>query len=139
VVLAVAAIAAVAEAAGLAQLPEGRVDDKATEFLELARSLPATDLTQVGLTDGKLDTFETHIETYNLLLGTPRTARGTKTAATANLAQTLEEIERLLDKGLDKLALQFAGTTFHQEYLLARDPIAVAKSKPKDPPSPPTT
>ena len=120
-------------------LPDSLVDDKATEFLELAGALPATDLTQVGLTDGKLDTFETHIETYNLLLGTPRSARGTKTAATANLAQTLEEIERLLDKGLDKLALQFAGTTFHQEYLLARDPIAVAKSKPKDPPSPPTT
>jgi hypothetical protein len=119
-------------------LPDALVDDKATEFLELARSLPATDLTQVGLTEGKLDNFETHIETYNLLLGTPRAARGTKTAATANLAQTLEEIERLLDKGLDKLALQFTGTTFHQEYLLARDPIAPAKTQPTAPTAAPT-
>jgi len=33
------------------------------------------------------------------------------------------------------LALQFTGTPFHQEYLLARDSIAVAKSKPANPPA----
>ena len=125
----------------LKALPDSLVDDKATEILELARAIPAAapgsnqpGLADVGLTEGKLDLLETHIETYNLLLGTPRTARGTKTAATENLQATLKEIDRLLEKGLDKLALQFTGTPFHQEYLLARDPIAVAKSKPAAPP-----
>jgi hypothetical protein len=117
-------------------LPDALVDDKATELLELARAIPAPapgstqpGLADVGLTPGKLDLLETRIETYNLLLGTPRSARGTKTAATENLQATMEEIDRLLEKGLDKLALQFAGTPFHQQYLLARDPIAVARSK----------
>jgi hypothetical protein len=117
-------------------LPDSLVDDKATELLTLARALPATGLAEVGLTAGKLDLLETRIETYNLLLGTPRSSRGTKTAATENLQSTLEEIDRLLEKGLDKLALQFTGTPFHQEYLLARDPIATAKSKPAVTPPP---
>jgi hypothetical protein len=125
-------------------LADSLVDDKATELLELARAIPAPapdstapGLADVGLTEGKLDLLETRIETYNLLLGTPRGARGTKTAATENLQQTMDEIDRLLEKGLDKLALQFTGTSFHQEYLLARDPVAVAKSKPAvEPPAP---
>ncbi len=126
-------------------LPDSLVDDKATELLTLARAIPSPapgsnqpGLADVGLTEGKLDLLETRIETYNLLLGTPRSARGTKTAATENLQTTLEEIDRLLEKGLDKLALQFTGTPFHQEYLLARDPVAVAKSKPATVPTPPT-
>ncbi len=127
-------------------LPDSLVDDKATELLELARAIPAPapgttapDLAAVGLTEGKLDLLETRIETYNLLLGTPRGARGTKTAATENLQQTLDDIDRLLEKGLDKLALQFTSTPFYQEYLLARDPVAVAKSKTvaTPPPAPP--
>lgn len=121
-------------------LPDSLVDDKATELLELARTIPTSttlpNLADVGLTEGKLDLLETQIETYNLLLGTPRNARGSKTAATENLQTTMEEIDRLLEKGLDKLALQFTGTPFHQEYLLARDPIATAKSKPTTPPTP---
>ena len=121
-------------------LADSLVDDLGTEMLTLARGIPAPvpgstqpGLADVGLTEGKLDLLETQIETYNLLLGTPRGARGTKTAATGNLQQTMEEIDRLLEKGLDKLALQFTGTPFHQEYLLARDPVAVAKSKPATP------
>ncbi|MEO5716480.1 MAG: hypothetical protein ABIT37_23585 [Luteolibacter sp.] len=69
--------------------------------------------------------LETAIETYDLLLGSPRTARGEKT--TANLQQALDDIERLLAKGLDKLVLQFKDNTFYQEYTLSRDPIAVAQ------------
>ncbi len=127
-------------------LPDSLVDDKATELLELARAIPApapgttaAGLADVGLTVGKLDLLETRIETYNLLLGSPRSARGIKTAATENLQKTLDEIDRLLEKGLDKLALQFKGTPFYQGYLLARDPVAVAKSKPQPtpPPAPP--
>ncbi|MGL4400101.1 MAG: hypothetical protein ACRCXD_09560 [Luteolibacter sp.] len=34
------------------------------------------------------------------------------------------------------LALQFTGNLFYQEYLLARDPFAVAKSKPAVPRAP---
>jgi hypothetical protein len=71
------------------------VDDQATELLALARAIPAPGagplshtLLSVGLTEGKLDLLETHIETYNLLLGSSHTARGTKTAATVNLAAT---------------------------------------------------
>ena len=124
-------------------LADSLVDDKATDLLTLARAIPAPatgstehGLADVGLTEGKLDLLETRIETYNLLLGTPRSARGTKTAATENLQQTMDEIDRLLEKGLDKLALQFSGTTFHQEYLLARSPIANGKAKPEVPPAP---
>ncbi len=120
----------------ISALPDALVDDKATELLTLARAIPAAaagssqpNIADVGLTNGKLDELETQIETYNLLLGTPRAARGSKTAATENLAATLDEIDNLLEKGLDKLALQFIGTSFYQEYLLARDPIAVAKKK----------
>ncbi len=127
----------------LAALADSLVDDKATELLELARAIPAPapgsttpGLADVGLTEGKLDLLETGIETYNLLLGSPRSARGQKTAATENLQQALEDIDRLLEKGLDKLAIQFTGTTFHQEYLLARDPVAVAKRKAEEPPAP---
>jgi len=127
----------------LTALADSLVDDKATELLELARAIPAPapgstipGLTDVGLTDGKLDLLETEIETYNLLLGSPRSARGVKTAATKNLQQTLDDIDRLLEKGLDKLALQFTGTTFHQEYLLARDPVAVARRKAEEPTTP---
>jgi len=126
----------------LSALADSLVDDKATDLLELARAIPSPapgsatpGLTDVGLTPGKLDLLETRIETYNLLLGTPRTARGTKTAATENLQTTLEEIDRLLEKGLDKLALQFTGSPFYQQYLLARDPIATAAAK-KNPATP---
>jgi|GEM_PF-2705745 len=128
----------------LTTLPDHLVDDKATELLELARAVPvpapgtsAHGLPSVGLTEGKLDLLETHIETYNLLLGSPRTARGTKTAATENLQTTLDEIDRLLEKGLDKLALQYKGTPFYQEYLLARDPVSLANRKLEQPPTPP--
>ncbi len=132
-------------------LPDHLVDDVATELLTLARAIPAplpgsntSGLLSVGLTEGKLDLLETHIETYNLLLGSPRNARGTKTAATQNLQTTLEEIDRLLEKGLDKLVLQFSSTPFYQEYLLARETISTgtAKKKPdpgsENPPSQPT-
>lgn len=114
----------------LANMPDHLVDDKATEFLNLARAIPAPapgssehGLASVGLTEGRLDLLETRTETYNLLLGSPRTARGQKTAATANLQQILDDIDRFLEKGLDKLAVQFSGTSFHQEYTLARSAI----------------
>ncbi len=129
----------------IAELPDALVDDKATDLLGLARVIsPAVgnnqpNLSDVGLTPGKLDEFETQIETYNMLLGTPRAARGTKTAATENLEAALGEIDQILEKGLDKLALQFMGTTFHQEYLLARDPIAVAKKKSEEASTPTPT
>lgn len=120
----------------LDELADSLVDDKATEMLELARALPAPpagssepSATDVGLTPGRLDLLETRIETYNLLLGSPRNARGEKTAATENLQQALDAIDRLLEKGLDKLVLQFKGTDFYQEYQLARDPVAVARKK----------
>lgn len=131
-------------ASDIHELPDNLVDDKATELLQLARAIPAATtpgIAEVGLTEGKLDLLETVIETYNLLLGSPRRARGEKTAATANLQLALDETERILEKGLDKLVLQFKGTTFHQEYLLARDPIAASKSTapaPATPPSPPS-
>lgn len=123
----------------LSALPDHLVDDKATELLEIARAIPAPapgpnahGIADVGLTQGKLDLLETRIETYNLLLGSPRAARGEKTAATANLQQAMDDIDRLLEKGLDKLVIQFKGTTFHQEYTLARDPIAVARRTAED-------
>jgi hypothetical protein len=109
------------------------VDDKATEILQLARAITPIQsqpgLPDIGLTEGKLDLLETRIETYNLLLGSPRAARGEKTAATTNLQQALDDLDRLLEKGLDKLVLQFKGTDFYTQYLLARDPIAVARKK----------
>jgi hypothetical protein len=61
----------------------------------------------------------------NLLLGSPRTARG------ANTAATMEEVDRLLEKGIDKLVLQFAGTPFYQEYTLARRTVSLPGSKPR--------
>lgn len=71
------------------------MDDQATELLALTGAIPAPgagpqihNLLIVGLTQGKLDLLKTHIETYNLFLGSPHTARGTKTAATVNLAAT---------------------------------------------------
>ena len=128
----------------LRSLPDSDVDDRATEVLTLARTLPAPPagsplphLADVGLTEGKLDLLETRIETYNLLLGSPRAARGEKSAATVNLEATLDEIDRLLRKGLDKLMLQFRGTDFHTEYFRARDPIAVAR--PNQPATPGST
>lgn len=129
-------------------LPDNLVDEKGTELLQLARAIPAPapgssdpGLADVGLTEGKLDHLETTIETYNLLLGSPRASRGEKTAATASLQQAMDEIDRLLEKGLDKLALQFTGTAFQHQYLLARDPIAAAKRKPEQatPPAGSTT
>ena len=62
---------------------------------------------------------------YNLLLGSQRTARVTNTAA------TMEEIGRLLEKGIDKLVLQFAGTPFYQEFTLARRTVSLPGSKPR--------
>ncbi len=51
----------------------------------------------------------------------------------ANLQQALDEIERLLAKGIDKPVLQFKDTNFYQEYTLSRDSIAVAKHQKKTP------
>ncbi len=90
-------------------------------------------MADTGLTEGKFDLLETAIETYNLLLGTPRSER---TAATGNLQQMSDEIERLFEKGLDKLPLQFTSITFHQDYLLTRDPIAIAHRKAEATPAP---
>jgi hypothetical protein len=130
----------------LTGLADSLVDDKGTEMLQLAAAIPAPapgstlpTLIDVGLTPGKLDLLETRIETYNLLLGSPRAARGEKTAATANLQGALDEIDRLLEKGLDKLVLQFRTTDFYQEYLSARDPIAVARRKQEAPTNSATT
>jgi|688.fasta_scaffold1490497_1 hypothetical protein len=64
---------------------------------------------------------------YNLLLGSQRTARVTNTAA------TMEEIGRLLEKGLDKLILQFQNTPLYQEYTLARSTISLPGSKSETP------
>jgi len=117
----------------LTGLADSLVDDKATEILQLARGIQPIQnqpgLTEVGLTTGRLDLLETRIETYNLLLGSPRAARGEKTAATGNLQQALDDLDRLLEKGLDKLMLQFKDTDFYTEYQLARDAVAVAKKK----------
>lgn len=117
----------------LSNLADALIDDKATEILQLARAIQPVPnqpgLIDVGLTAGRLDLLETRIETYNLLLGSPRAARGEKTAATANLQRALDDIDRLLEKGLDKLVLQFKSTDFYPEYQLVRDPIAVAKRK----------
>jgi hypothetical protein len=128
----------------LRNLADTILDDRATEVLQLARAVPAPasgstepSLTDVGLTEGKLDLLETRIETYNLLLGSPRAARGEKTAATVNLQRTLDEIDRLWEKVLDKLILQFKGTDFYIEYTQAREPIAVGSRKPEPPPAPP--
>ena len=127
----------------LSNLPDALVDDKATELIALARAIPvpapgstAHGIAEVGLTAGKLETLEIHVETYNLLVGSPRAARGQKTVATAHLQETLEDLDRLLEKGLDKLALQFTGTTFHREYLLARNPISPATNTPTPAPAP---
>lgn len=129
----------------LSIMPDHLVDDKATELLNLARAIPTPapgsserGLAAVGLSEGKLDLLETRIETYNLLLGSPRAARGQKTAATENLQQTLDEIDRLLEKGLDKLIVQFTGTPFHQEYTLARNAIFTGPRKQETPPKTPT-
>jgi hypothetical protein len=115
------------------ELADSLVDDKATEILQLARAIQPVQNQpgpiDVGLTEGRLDLLETRIETYNLLLGSPRAARGEKTAATTKLQVALDAIDRLLEKGLDKLVLQFKSTDFYPEYQLARDPVAVAKKK----------
>ena len=113
-----------------------RLDDKSLDiegsaFLTLARGLPAPAAGQptpadTGLNAGKLDLLETRLETYNLLLGSPRTARGEKTAATANLATGLNEAQEILEKGLDKLVYQFRTTDFYQEYQSARKSINTA-------------
>ena len=123
----------------LVRLDDKSLDTEGDAFLTLARSLPAPAAGQptpadVGLTPGKLDLLETRLETYNLLLGSPRTARGTKTAATANLATALDEAEEILEKGLDKLAYQFRTTDFYQEYQSARKVIntAIRYEKPED-------
>ena len=103
------------------------MDDRATAIFQLGRGIPATSpgpnqpsATDVGLNPGKLDLLETRIETYNLLLGTPRAARGEKSAATANLQQALDDIDEIYEKGLDKMVEQFRGTNFFQEYQSAR-------------------
>lgn len=54
------------------------------------------------------------------------------------LATTLEEIDRLLEKGLDKLVLQFAGTPSSQEYILARSAVSLPGGKPETPAESPT-
>lgn len=119
-------------ASDLTRLPDAEIDDKALGFLQLARELPPPTagqptLADVGLNEGKLDLLETRIETYNLLLGTPRAAIGEKAAATQNLAATLEAIDALLEKGLDKLMLSFRGTDFSLQYESAREIIDPAR------------
>jgi len=56
------------------------VEDKGTKLRQLGPRLPASAANQPGPTDvgsneGKLDLLETRIETYNLLLGSPRRSR----------------------------------------------------------------
>jgi hypothetical protein len=129
----------------LARLPDSEIDDRAQAFLDLATALPAPappapSAADVGITPGKLDLLETCIETYNLLLGSPRSARGEKSAATQNLATTLDEIDSLLEKGLDKLILGFRDTDFFKEYQSARKIIdpATPSTEPSAPPPPST-
>ncbi len=113
------------------RLTDKLLDTEGTAFLDLARALPpgkVNDITpaDTGLNAGKLDLLDTRLETYNLLLGSPRAARGTKTAATSNLATALDEAEEILEMGLDKLVYQFRTTDFYQEYQSARKVINTA-------------
>ena len=115
----------------ITRLDDLALDTEGDSFLELARSLPATAVNNivpadVGITPGKIDLLDTRLETYNLLIGSPRTARGTKTAATANLQTGLDDAEELLKQGLDKLVFQFRDTDFYQEYQSARKSINTA-------------
>lgn len=129
----------------LERLPDAEVDDRAIELVTTARALltnpPATgkpQLADFGINPATLDELDTRIETYNLLLGTPRAARGERTAATQNLQQALEDLDELLNYGLDTLIRQFNGTTLEKEYTSARALIDPA-STPEKPPTSPTT
>lgn len=108
------------------KLPDTDIDDHATLILQLARALPAVapagqpSAADMGITAGKLDTLETRIETYNLLLGSPRAARGEISNATRGIADAFNDADELLEDGLDKLILQFRGTDFFNEYQSAR-------------------
>lgn len=110
----------------LEKLPDTDIDDHATLILQLARALPTPppagqpSAADLGLTPGKLDTLETRIETYNLLLGSPRAARGEITTATRGIENAIDEADELAKDGLDKLMLQFRGTDFFHEYRSAR-------------------
>ncbi len=125
------------------------LDTEGDLFLGLARGLPAEKINDiapgdVSITPGKIDLLDTRLETYNLLIGSPRTARGVKTAATANLQTGFDEAEEILKQGLDKLVFQFRDTDFYKEYQSARKSINTAirhekpdQVKPSDQASPP--
>lgn len=102
------------------------VTDGRAEFSGTIRGVPVPKVFAILLGQGSA---------YHLL-GRPYSVRSQKTAATENLKQTMNEIDRLHEMSLNKLAHQFTGTSFQQEYQLARNPIANAKSKPAAPPPP---
>jgi hypothetical protein len=132
----------------LRRLPDSEIDDKAQAIHDLGAALlaapnpPAGTPTpaDAGLNADKLDLLETRIETYNLLLGSPRAARGEKAVATPpkNLDTALKDLKDICECGLDKLMLTFRGTDFYGEYESARNPIA-PRTAAKDTPNSPNT
>ena len=130
----------------LEKLPDTDIDDHATMILAAARALPnpapagkpaAADM---GITPGKLDTLATRIETYNLLLGSPRAARGEISNATRGIETAIAEADELAKDGLDKLMLQFRGTDFFNEYQSARKIVDQGSRSADEPaPAPPST
>lgn len=130
----------------LRRLPDAEIDDKAQAIHDLGAALLAAPVPpagtpapgDAGLNAGKLDLLETRIETYNLLLGSPRAARGEKAVATQNLDTALKDIKDICERGLDKLMLTFRGTDFYGEYESARNPIA-PRTPAKDTPETPAT
>lgn len=98
----------------------------AERSFEAARALPnlapagKPSAADMGITPGKLDTLETRIETYNLVLGSPRAVRGEISTATRGIETAFAEADELAKDGLDKLMLQFRGTDFFSEYQSTR-------------------
>lgn len=105
-------------------ITDGRENDVLARCNDILAAAQANvdSLADYGITQAKLTAFKKKIDAFEALLGKPREAITTSSAATKHLEVLLDRADMVLGRKLDRLSVQFKETApeFYDSYQAAR-------------------
>lgn len=106
--------------------------------IHAAATASLASLADYDITQTKLTAFKMKIEAFEATLGKPRQQIATSSATTQTLSQQFSEADKILNKRLDKLVLQFkdAAPDFFNAYQTARSTVDIRGTRKVNKPTP---